>query len=274
MRLRHLSVLLVLIVAGLALDGFWLEPSSIKLARHDIALGAPALKGLHIAVISDLHAGAPYIDAAKIDRVVAMTNAAKPDLILLAGDYAGHVHVISHPLPIRTIVDHLRPLFAPLGVFAVIGNHDRKVEGARYVATALRDAGIPVLENQHVTLKGRHGDFILVGLGDADTRASRPDVALAGVPKAGPALCFTHSPDIFPYLPATCGLTIAGHTHGGQVSLPLIGPLILPSHYWRRYAAGLIREEGKTYFVSTGIGTSIIPVRLGVPPEISFLTLQ
>jgi len=69
-------------------------------------------------------------------------------------------------------------------------------------------------------------------------------------------------------------LTIAGHTHGGQVSLPLIGPLILPSHYWRRYAAGLIHEDGKTYFVSSGIGTSIIPVRLGVPPEISFLTLR
>ena len=261
-----------MILAALAVYGFWLEPSSIALHRYDVAVADARLKGLKIAVISDLHGGAPYIDIAKIDRIVAMTNGAKPDLILLAGDYAGHVLVVSHPLPIATIAGHLKPLSAPLGVYAVIGNHDRKVEGARYVATTLQDAGIPVLENRHLVLHGPHGDFDLVGLGDADTRASRPAVALEGV--TGAALCFTHSPDIFPFLPKTCALTIAGHTHGGQVSLPLIGPLILPSHYWRRYAAGLIHEDGKTYFVSTGIGTSIIPVRLNVPPEISFLTLQ
>jgi predicted MPP superfamily phosphohydrolase len=261
-----------LAVLALGADGFWIEPSSLTLDRYDVSLGDARLKGLKIAVISDLHGGAPFIDTAKIDQVVALTNAAKPDLILLAGDFAGHVHLVSHPLPIETIAAHLKPLSAPLGVYAVLGNHDHKVEGAGWVTHALEDNGIAVLSNRHLAIAQR--GFFLVGIDDADSRHADPQAALAGLPAGAPALCFTHSPDIFPFLPHTCVLTIAGHTHGGQVDLPLLGRLIVPSHYGRRYAAGLIREDGKTLFVSTGIGTSVIPVRFGVPPEISFLTLR
>jgi predicted MPP superfamily phosphohydrolase len=99
-------------------------------------------------------------------------------------------------------------------------------------------------------------------------------MALAGV--HGVALCFTHSPDIFPRLPDRCALTIAGHTHGGQVWLPLLGrpAMFEASRYGQKYTAGIIREGGKTLFVSTGIGTSWLPLRLGVPPERSLLTLR
>jgi predicted MPP superfamily phosphohydrolase len=229
------------------------------------------LKGLTIAVIADLHAGSPYIDEAKIDRVVALTNAARPDLIVLTGDYVVGVRKKygGRRIAIETITAHLKALHAPLGVYAALGNHERWVGEERAVA-AFRAAGIPVLQNEHV----RIGAFYLAGIGDDHTRAADPARALSGVPRGAAAICFTHSPDIFPHLPGSCALTLAGHSHGGQVRLPLLGRPVLPLRTGQRYAAGLVREGGKTLFVSTGIGTSGLPVRLGVPPEISLLTLR
>ena len=131
-----------------------------------------------------------------------------------------------------------------------------------------------MLENAAVTISAPRGPLHLAGIGDFWTQSSDPARALAGIPKNAAAICFTHSPDVFPLLPKTCALTVAGHTHGGQVRLPFVGRLVVPSRYGQRYAAGYVREGGKSLFVSTGIGTSIFPVRFGVPPEISLLTLQ
>jgi uncharacterized protein len=111
------------------------------------------------------------------------------------------------------------------------------------------------------------------GLADLDAR--RPDVAgtLARVPSGDPVVVLTHRPDVFPDVPARVALTLAGHTHGGQVRLPLLGALVVPSKFGSRYAAGLIEEQGRRLFVTSGIGTSTVPVRLGVPPEIAEITL-
>jgi predicted MPP superfamily phosphohydrolase len=261
------------LIAPLGYYAFCVEPASLRLVRHDVTLDhAPDLRGLRIAVISDLHAGAPFIDEAKIARVVAMTNAARPDLILLTGDLNAHIYG-SRGMPIDQVIANLKPLSAPLGVYAVIGNHDRW-EGAGRVMDLLKHANMPALENEHRLLRTPRGAFYLVGIGDAEKRADDPELALSGVPAGADALCFTHSPDSFPRLPKACVLTIAGHTHGGQVNLPLLGPMVVLSRYGQRYAAGLVREDGKTLFVSTGIGTSILPVRLGVPPEIVLLHIR
>jgi len=265
--------LLFLAAMLLALCAGWLEPSSLRLSSYTVVQSSPLLKGLRIAVISDLHAGAPYIDIAKIDRVVAMTNDAKPDLVLLTGDYVITGVLGGRHMPIKTIVAHLKGLHAPLGVYAVQGNHDRG-ESPENIARAFRNAGIPDLENSYMRLPAPRNDIILVGIGDRASHGAEPNIALDGV--AAPALCFTHSPDIFPRLPGTCALTIAGHTHGGQVWLPLLGrpAMFEASRYGQKYALGTIREDGKTLFVSTGIGTSWLPLRFMVPPEISLLTLQ
>jgi predicted MPP superfamily phosphohydrolase len=268
--LRFLSVLTVIswfVYAG------WLEPASLRLASYTVQQPSPLLKGLRIAVISDLHAGAPYIDIAKIDRVVAMTNDAKPDLVLLTGDYVITGVLGGRRMPIKTIVAHLKGLHAPLGVYAVQGNHDRG-QNPDLIAQAFNRAGIPDLENAHRMLPPPRQTITLVGIGDRASHGAEPARALAGV--RGPALCFTHSPDIFPRLPDTCALTIAGHTHGGQVWLPLLGrpAMFEGSRYGQRYALGTIREGGRTLFVTTGIGTSWVPLRFMVPPEISLLTLQ
>ena len=233
----------------------------------------PEWRGLTIAVISDLHAGAPFIDDAKIDRVVDITNDAHPDLILLTGDYVITGVVGGKYMAAKKIAAHLHRLHAPLGVYAVIGNHDRW-DGAAHITDMLEKAGIPVLENAHRLVRGKDRALYLAGIGDDYTHMADPARALSGLPPGANALCFTHSPDIFPALPSGCALTVAGHTHGGQVKLPLLGRPVVPSHYWQRYAAGTIRENGKVLFVSTGIGTSILSVRLGVPPEIALVRLR
>ena len=176
-------------------------------------------------------------------------------------------------MPIETVADKLRMLKAPLGVFAVIGNHDRW-ENAAHIENALTAVGIPVLENKSLEIARDDDALRLVGVSDSFTTVPNLADAFAGVPEAARALCFTHSPDIFVTLPQTCALTIAAHTHGGQVWLPWVGRLVVPSRFGQRFAAGLVHENGKTLFVTTDIGTSIIPVRFGVPPEISLLNVK
>ena len=275
MHLRILLALLILAGLVLGLDAFWWEPSSLRLTHYDVALDVPKLKGLRIAVISDLHGGAPFITTQKIDQVVAMTNGAHPDLILLTGDYVIQGVLGGHRMPVTTIVAHLKPLAAPLGVYAVIGNHDRW-ESVPEVTQAFERGGIPVLENAPVQFRRGKDVITLIGVGDHYTGGSDVKQAMAGVPGEAQALCFTHSPDVFPDLPKTCALTIAGHTHGGQVWLPILGRIAVAhqSIYGQRYAIGVIRENGKTLFVSPGIGTSGLPVRFRVPPEVSLVTIH
>jgi hypothetical protein len=276
MRLRILAAgLLFLVGLVLALDTFWWEPSSLRLTRYDVALDAPALKGLKIAVISDLHAGAPYITERKIDQVVELTNGTHPDLILLTGDYVIQKVVGGRRMPIATIVAHLKRLAAPLGVYAVMGNHDNW-DNAPLITRAFERGGIPVLENAAMQFKHGRSVITLIGVGDHYSDASNVAQAVAGVPRNAQALCFTHSPDVFPELPRTCALTIAGHTHGGQVWLPILGRIAVAyqSQYGQRYAIGVVRENGKTLFVSPGIGTSGLPVRFRVPPEVSLVTVR
>ena len=271
--LQFLLGLLFLAVVGLAVYAGWIEPSSLRVSSYTVSQPSPLLKGLKIAVISDLHGGAPFIDTEKIDLVVAMTNAAKPDLILLTGDYVITFIPGGHHMPIKTIVEHLKPLHAPLGVYAVLGNHDRG-ESPEHSANAFWQADIPDLENTLVALPPPRQGVILVGIGDQSSGGAQPKRAFSDV--TGTVLCFTHSPDIFPRLPSKCALTIAGHTHGGQVWLPLLGrpAMYEASRFGERYALGIIHENGKTMFVSPGIGTSWLPLRFRVPPEISLLTLE
>jgi len=134
-----------------------------------------------------------------------------------------------------------------------------------------------VLENDAAIIE-RNGETLWVA-GIGDKWEGKPDIAstlarLARVDNTAPIIVFTHNPDIFPSIPSKVALTIAGHTHGGQVSAPIIGRPIVPSDFGERYAAGHIVEGVKHLFVTSGIGTSILPVRFRVPPEISLLTIN
>jgi predicted MPP superfamily phosphohydrolase len=264
------SVAVVLCLGGWT---FYYEPSSLVLHRYELALdGWPReLDGLEIALLSDLHVGSPYYGLDKLEEVVRRVNASEPDLVLLAGDYVVDGVSGGRFVPPEDIASVLAELDARLGVFAVLGNHDWWLDGPR-VRRAFRDAGIRMLDDEAV----RVSDFWLVGLGD--WMEAPPDIpkVLASIDseEGAPIVAFTHNPDVFPKIPSRVTLTLAGHTHGGQVRFPLVGTPIVPSRYGARYAHGHIVENGRHLFVTSGLGTSIIPARFRVPPEVALLRLS
>jgi predicted MPP superfamily phosphohydrolase len=154
----------------------------------------------------------------------------------------------------------------------VLGNHDWWYNGKK-VRQHLEQNGIKVLENEVTQLNVRNRSLYLVGLADLWTRAQSIDETVAKVPEGEPMIALTHNPDIFPKVPERVPLLLAGHTHGGQVRLPLIGSVVQSSDFGERYERGLVVENNHQLFVTTGIGVSIIPVRFGVTPEIVLLTL-
>jgi len=254
--------------------GFWLEPASLR--NEDYGLAPPgwpaACDGLRVPVLGDLHVGSPFNGMDKLDRIIDLTLAAEPDLVLLAGDYVVHGVIGGHFETPEAIAGSLARLAAPAGVHAVLGNHDWWLDGPR-VQRALESSGVRVLEDRAVSIE--HGDcrFWLVGISDWWEGAHDVNGALADVSDNAPVLAFTHNPDVFPEIPPRVALTIAAHTHGGQVYVPGVGRPIVPSSYGERFAIGHVVEQGRHLFVSSGLGTSILPVRFLVPPEISVLTL-
>ncbi len=272
---RSAGVLFAGLLVALAGWGFWWEPASLSTREYDLVLpGWPAAAGdLRIAVLADLHTGSPHNDLDKLQEVVDATNRAHPDLILLAGDFVIQGVVGGQFVEPEASARVLRSLQATLGVYAVLGNHDWWLDGAR-VRKALEDEGIPVLEDRAIPLLCNRRPFWLAGVSDFWEAAHDVRRALAGVDEASPVIVVTHNPDVFPEIPDRVALTIAGHTHGGQVAVPGLGRPVVPSQFGERYAIGHVVEGGRHLFVSTGIGTSILPVRFRVPPEISMITLR
>lgn len=268
--------MLLTLLAGIGglLYSVLIEPDQLVVVNYPVRMrGWPqSLDGLKIVVLSDLHVGSLHIDSKKLQRIVDESNSQKPDLILLLGDYVASGKNWCAIKPAR-FTGELAHLKARLGVYAVLGNHDWWYNGVD-VRQCLEAANVKVLEDSSVKLEPSGAAFWLVGLGDLWTRKPNVQRAMASVPPSAPVILMTHNPDVFPSLPQSVTLTLAGHTHGGQVSLPSVGPLITPSDYGARYAKGLVTEDGKTLFVSSGIGTSILPIRCNVPPEISVLTLS
>jgi predicted MPP superfamily phosphohydrolase len=258
-------------VGGLALWAGWIEPR--RLVVRDVELELPrwprSLDGLRAGVMSDLHAGVPHAGLPAIRRAVDALNARAPDVHLLLGDYLDASQVLRRDLAAEVVADELARLRAPLGTVAVIGNHDWRNSGDR-MWRALDARGITVLEDEAVDL----GRFWVAGT--ADMRHRTPNVvrALRDVPADAPVIMLSHDPDLFPRVPERVALTLSGHTHGGQVAVPFLRRPMLPSYYGERYARGHIVENGRHLLVTSGVGTSGIPVRFLAPPEVLHLTLR
>ncbi len=275
LRRTRLTVgILVAIFAGLAAWTFWWEPSTLTVVHQTIAIHPwhPEHAGLKVAVISDLHVGSPFRDVGKLKQLVTATNSEAPDLVVLLGDFVILGVIGGTLVDPESIGDQLAGLQAPLGIVAVLGNHDWWFDGNR-VRHALESRGVRVLENESIRLTQHGKSFWLAGLADLLTRGNGVPVTLAQINDDEPIIVLTHNPDVFVSVPERVSLTLAGHTHGGQVRLPLIGRPVVPSKYGQRYAYGLIDEGGRKLFVTGGVGTSILPVRFGVPPEIVILRL-
>ena len=258
--------------AALALTAWagWLEPRRLVVRDIELALPRWRLDGLRAGVLSDVHAGVPHMPLAKLARAVDALNDRAPDVHLLLGDYLDSSQPWRRRLAPELVAKELARLRAPLGTIAVIGNHDWRNSGDR-VWRALEAEGVTVLEDRAVELAN---GLWVAGLGDM--RHRRPDVAraLREIPEDAPAIVLSHDPDMFPEVPERVSLTLAGHTHGGQVAIPLLRRPLLPSYYGERYARGHVIEHGRHLFVSSGLGTSGLPIRFLAPPEVLHLTLR
>jgi len=264
-------------LTGCLIAGVWsvlIEPFCIHTHELEIwtdrwPMGHPELR---IAVIADTHTGAPFHGLMRLARVVDRCNALEPDLVLLAGDYIYHGVSLGSAPEVSAIAAVLGQLRAPLGVVAVLGNHDWWDDGYA-MWRELEANGVIVLENQAHRIGGVHDGFWIVGIADLTERDFDLRGALAQVDDDAPVILLSHQPDIFPEVPDTVALTVAGHTHGGQVRLPFV-PAIVPSRFGDRYVGGHVRELGRDLYVSRGLGNTGLPVRFGARPELPVLTLR
>lgn len=277
-----------LLASGMGAVTAWaagIEPHwRLTVARYDLRVPSWTGAPLTIALVTDLHACEPFMPLGRIEEIVAATNALGADLVLLGGDYvAGLGAWKARDLEPEEWAAPLGALHAPLGVWSVLGNHDWWAEtGPGPVRAALEAVGIPVLENQSVPIAGSDG-FWLAGLGDQLARRGRgrrwrgvDDLpgTLAQVEDDRPVVLLAHEPDIFRRVDERVSLTLAGHTHGGQVWLPGVGRPAIPSRLGAHLAYGHVVDRGRHLVVSSGLGLSGVPVRFLVPPEIALVTLQ
>jgi len=274
-RIRIATAVILLLVFGITIYAILIEPNRLVVHQESIQIDnwPKELSGLRVAVISDIHTGGPFMDDAKLRKIVELTNQQHPDLIILLGDYMSPNSWHSHRVEPEVTAAAMKNLRAPLGVYTVLGNHDWWYSGPK-VRKAFEDNGIPVLDDEIAEIKWKGSSFWLAGLADLWTRPQHIDETIAKVPPGATVIALTHNPDIFPNLPPSVPLLLAAHTHGGQVNLPLIGTPIVPSDYGAKYTAGHVFENGHHLFVTTGIGTSILPIRFRVTPEIVILTIR
>lgn len=281
-RIFAVWVLSILAVAAWCLGvwGFLVEPTTLTV-RH-VTIESAEWRGppLRIGVISDTHVGAPHTDVARIRKLVARMNAEHPDVVVLLGDYTGgHAAASDRTAAARAEilagVEAFKDLTPPLGVHGVLGNHDSWFDEDQ-IAAAMRRGGATPLRNQAIRVARAGGDFWIAGVGDMDSPTGPASVArtLARVSGDAPILVLTHWPDPFAQVPSRVALTLAGHTHCGQVNLPLIGRPVLPSDASYRWPCGAYDVSGRKLYVTGGVGVSVLPVRFRAPPEIVIITLK
>ena len=260
------------VLAG-CLSAFWLEPASLTVVEERISLRWSAQGSMRIAILTDLHVGSPFNGIAKLREIVDRTNAAGPDIVCILGDLVIQGVIGGRFVAPEDIAAELKRLRATAGVVAVLGNHDAWLNHER-VRSALERNGIRVLEETAARRETPAGPLWIAGISDLWTGRHDITTALAAVKDDGaPVILLTHNPDVFPLVPDHVALTLAGHTHGGQVRIPFVGRPIVPSQFGQRFAAGHVVEGGRHLFVATGLGTSILPVRFRVPPAVTMLTV-
>lgn len=236
----------------------------------------PERRQLTMTVIADLHAGGPNMGLARVREVVDVANSLRSDIVLLQGDYFATHRFVTEKVPHMAWAGEFARLRSRLGTFAILGNHDwwYDIQGVRQALAAVR---IPVLENDAVLLGEKGEQFWLAGIGDqiayriGHRRFRGVDDlpgTMAKITTGDPVVLMVHEPDIFTRVPERVALTVAGHTHGGQIRIPFVWETYVPSEYGARFAYGQVVEGGRHMIVSGGLGTSVAPIRIGVPPEI------
>lgn len=264
-------------VAAIATDSILIEPNRPRVIRQEIALQRwpDRLDGFTIALLSDFHYD-PYFSVHPIRKGVEIVNGLRPDLIALTGDFVSvpwfgnHAKYASNAEPCAEV---LRKLRAPHGVWSVLGNHDAFSDPDR-ITSALKSVGIPTLSNQSVPIEKDGARFWLCGVDDV--LAGDPDLpgTLGEVPSGEAVVLMAHEPDYADYVAEyPVDLQLSGHTHGGQVRIPLMRPLYLPP-LAKKYVWGLFKIRELTLYTNAGIGTVDLPLRWNCPPEVTLISLK
>lgn len=265
-------------VAAIAIDGVVLEPNVPRIVRRELALRRwpGALNGFTIALLSDFHYDRNF-SIHPLEAAIGMVGTLKPDLIALAGDFVSMPFLASNDEKAASFAEPCARLLAKMnaaeGLWAVMGNHDFLTD-ARTVTHALEAQGITVLANRSVGISRQGARFWLGGVNDVLSRTADLEQTILGIPEDEATILLAHEPDyadVVTQFPVD--LQLSGHSHGGQVRLPLMPPLYLPDMA-KKYFLGLYQLGALTLYTNAGLGTVGVPVRLNCPPEITLLTLH
>ncbi|MGA8215249.1 MAG: metallophosphoesterase [Candidatus Sulfotelmatobacter sp.] len=272
--LRAAAVVGTVAIAG---DAIFLAPNHPRIVRQDFFLPRwpERLNGFTVALLSDFHYD-PYFSVHPLNAAIDMVNSLHPDLIALTGDF------VSRPLvgnrrkaafAAEPCARLLRQMTARHGLWAVMGNHDEGTD-RKHVTRALQAENIQVLANQSVAIEQDGARIWLAGVNDVLGRTADLSKALHGVPAGEAVILLAHEPDFADEASQSpIDLQLSGHSHGGQVRIPLLPPLYLPPMA-KKYVWGTYRVGPLTLYTNAGLGTLGIPMRLNCPPEITFLTLR
>lgn len=270
--LKKRYVLVAALLIGLAMAAVaWRDTMATPdVRRMEIVLPGMAAgsAAVTVALLADIHVAGPDMPPSRVATLVRQVNALKPDLVLVAGDFVSDKRTATRHYSADEALEPLGKLSAP--TIAVPGNHDhwRNIASVR---KALADARVTVLQNQAM----QFGPLVIGGLDDDFTgHADLPATIAAMETLRGGRIVLSHSPDPFPDLPSDTGLLLAGHTHCGQIRYPWGGSPATMSRYGQKYACGVVQENGNTLIASSGLGTSVLPIRFLTRPEIWLVTVK
>ncbi len=271
------------VTGGLAVagDGTIFEANRPQLVSLEVRLPrlAESWDGFRIAQLSDLHYD-DYFSVVPLRKAIDIVNRLEPDLVVLTGDFvtsplqhSGRARAMAAAAAIEPCAQWLSRLRAASGVLAVLGNHDVDTD-AVHIIEVLQSHSTLVLRNRSLTIE-REGKRLWV-TGVDDVLAGKPDIklALGGIPPSEPVILLAHEPDFADFAARyPVDLQLSGHSHGGQIRLPLVGAPYLPK-LGRRYPWGLRRIDSLVLYTNVGVGTIRVPMRLNCPPEVTLFTLR
>lgn len=257
---------LVILICIVLVVWLLVEPHLLVIKR--LKLKDKDLKGIKIVFASDFHI--KFYEKKRLQKIVKLINNENPDLILSTGDFfSGYKNKTT--LPLTKITKYLKELKSNYGFYTSLGNHDF-YRGNDYVTAALEKVGIKVLSNDNISVQIKDKTIYIAGVEDLKT--GHPNVAKALENTDGIKILLTHAPDVFKDVPESVNLTLAGHLHGGQVRFPFVGALYCPSEFGTKYAMGVFVENNKKMVVTSGIGTSKLPIRFLCVPEIVVINFE